>query len=251
MVRNIGIVILAAGLGTRLKSDKAKVLHEICNRPMIQYVVDTAKAVAGSNVIVVVGHQADLVRQSAAQCGDFHYATQHKQLGTGHAVMCALPHIPEGVQDVVILCGDVPLIRAETIEHLIYDHLRHRRHVTLLAVKMADPSGYGRVIFNESGKLTGIVEQADADEAQKKIQIVNSGIYVVNQTFLTYALPQIRDDNKQKEIYLTDIIAIGRRLNKEMGAIISDDSEEILGVNSVSDLQRVENIIKNWKSELS
>ena len=251
MVRDIGIVILAAGLGTRMKSDKAKVLHEICNRPMIQYVVDTAKAVAESNVIVVVGHQADLVRQSAAQCGDFHYATQHKQLGTGHAVMCALPHIPEGVQDVVILCGDVPLIRAETIEHLIYDHLRHRRHVTLLAVKMADPSGYGRVIFNESGKLTGIVEQADADEAQKKIQIVNSGIYVVNQTFLTYALPQIRDDNKQKEIYLTDIIAIGRRLNKEMGAIISDDSEEILGVNSVSDLQHVENIIKNWKSELS
>lgn len=251
MVRNVGIVILAAGLGTRMKSDKAKVLHEICDRPMIQYVVDTARAVAGSRVIVVVGHQADQVTQAASQCGQIHYAIQHQQLGTGHAVMCALPQIPPDVQEVVILCGDVPLIRPETISLLIDDHYQHQRHVTLLAVKMDDPSGYGRVILNQDGQLAGIVEQSDADEDQKKIQLVNSGIYVVNREFLSSALPQIRDDNKQREIYLTDIIGIGCRLKKEIGAIISAESEEILGVNSVEDLHRVEKIMKNRKIEMS
>lgn len=241
---NICIVILAAGLGTRMKSDKAKVLHEICGRPMIDYVVKTANRVAGPNVVVVIGHQAELVKQAVMDSGQAIFATQAQQLGTGHAVMCAMPHISTGVEKVVILCGDVPMIRPATIEHLVSDHNRRQRDLSLLAVQVEQPKGYGRIILDANSQLVAIVEEKDADAAQKEIKIINSGIYVVNKSFLEQALPQLRADNAQKELYLTDIIQLGSRDRRSIGAVMGGDSAEIIGINSREDLQHVENLMK-------
>jgi UDP-N-acetylglucosamine diphosphorylase/glucosamine-1-phosphate N-acetyltransferase len=251
MESTLGVVILAAGLGTRMKSDKAKVLHEICGRPMIQYVVQTAAAVAGTHVVVVVGHQAESVQQAVGTVAQTHYALQKEQLGTGHAVLCAMPMIPAEVQQVVILCGDVPLIRKTTIEQLVSDHTARHRDLSLLTVTLEDPKGYGRIVMNAEGQLKAIVEEADANDAQKRIKTINSGIYVVKRTFLETALPQLRADNAQKEIYVTDIIAIGYRENKIMGAVMGRDSSEIIGVNSRDELQAAENVMKLRISEKS
>lgn len=251
MESKLGIVILAAGLGTRMKSDKAKVLHTVCERPMIEHVVQAASAVAGTNVVVVVGYQADQVKAVVDARFEVAYATQAEQLGTGHAVLCAMPHLPEAVEDVVILCGDVPLIRSTTIEQLVADHQKAKRDVTLLAVTMDDPTGYGRVLSDDQGRLIAIVEQADADDDQKRINVINTGIYAVKRRFLDRALPQIGSDNAQNEIYLTDIIAIGRRQNMNIGTLIGSDNSEIIGVNSPVELQLSEKIMKKRSLELS
>ena len=251
MKSNVGIVILAAGLGTRMKSDKAKVLHEVCERPMIEHVVEAATAVVGSNVVVVVGHQAETVKSVVSRFFKVGYALQAEQLGTGHAVMCAMPYLPAQVEQVVILCGDVPLIRPSTIQRLIADHEDHGRDVTLLTVQMQNPTGYGRIISDEKNNLIGIVEESDADPDQKKIDLVNSGIYAVKRNFLSEALPQIGSENAQNEIYLTDIIGIGHRQGKAVGTVVGNDSAEIIGVNSLVELQAVEKYIKSDKAEKS
>ncbi len=248
---NVGIIILAAGLGTRMKSGKAKVLHEVCGKAMIQHVVETATRVVGPNVVVVVGHQADRVQALLGDVFDVRFALQAEQLGTGHATQCALPELLDVIEEVVILCGDVPLIRTETIEHLIDAHLSRQRDVTLLAVDLDAPKGYGRVIYGSTGELRGIVEEADADEVQKKIKTINTGIYAVKRSFLEQALPQIGSQNAQGEIYLTDIIAIGHRQDKVMGVVIADDDSEIIGVNSPQDLQLAENTMKIRTMEIS
>ena len=206
---NTTAVILAAGLGTRMKSSKAKVLHDLNGNPMITYVVETAEAVVGSNMVVVVGNQADEVRKVVLDRFDAVFAFQNEQLGTGHAVLCALMYIPEGTKNVVVLCGDVPLLRPKTVESLLSDHIKMDRDVTILAVNIDNPEGYGRLIVDSNSNVSGIVEQADATEAQRKIKTINSGIYCVKKDFLAYALPQIKPDNAQKEYYFTDIIELG------------------------------------------
>lgn len=251
MDSKLGIVILAAGLGTRMKSSQAKVLHTVCGRPMIQHVVQTACEVAGSNVVVVVGHQAEQVKDVVKASFQASFAIQREQLGTGHAVLCAMPYLPDAIEDVVILCGDVPLIRASTIKRLVDDHKTWDRDVTLLAVTVENPTGYGRVLSNDAGELVAIVEEADADKDQKKINVINSGIYAVKRHFLDLALPQIDSDNAQNEIYLTDIIAIGHHHHKMIGTHIGTDNSEIIGVNSLADLQVAEKIMKKRNGEIS
>ncbi len=244
---DIGIIILAAGLGTRMKSGNAKVLHKVCGKPMIEYVVQTAARVAGSNIVVVVGHQADRVKGVIDLIGRVDYAIQKEQLGTGHAVQCALPHLTASVADVVILCGDVPLIRSETIGHLVASHLDAKRDVSLLGVTVDEPTGYGRLILDGDGNLSAIVEEADADESQKKIKLINTGIYAVKKGFLEKVLPKLSTDNAQGEVYLTDIIGIGYDQGGSIGICIGDDSNEIVGVNSQDDLQLAEKLMINRK----
>ena len=240
---DVAAVILAAGLGKRMKSTRAKVLHEVLQRPMILYVVDTAVAVAGDHVIVVVGHQADRVRQTVRVHASTRFAVQSEQLGTGHAVQCALPLIPEACRQVVILCGDVPLITSATIATLIEDHRRHRRQATVLAVEVDNPAGYGRILRDARERVTGIVEEADATESQKKLRIINTGVYCVDKDCLSDALGQIDRDNVQGEFYLTDIVAVGYREKWNVGALVAADPAEFIGINSRQDLQRVERIL--------
>ena len=244
MKDNIAVIILAAGMGTRMKSNKAKVLHEIAGRPMINYVVDTARQIAGRNVIVVIGNQAQTVRECLSEIDELIFALQDKQLGTAHAVLCALPHIPDHCREVVILCGDVPLIQAQTLTGLVEDHLNDARDISLLAVELDNPHGYGRVVLDDTQRVCGIIEETDATAEQKAIRLINAGIYCIKKGYLQASLSKIRSDNAQGELYLTDIMAIGYREKKKMGVRIATDYQQILGVNTSQDLELVDGIMK-------
>ena len=245
MRKDVAVVILAAGQGTRMKSNKAKVLHEIAGRPMILYVTEAAQKIAGKNVIVVIGHQAPEVREIISESAQLHFAYQEEQLGTAHAVQCSVPHIPDGCDEVVILCGDVPLIRTETITGLVEDHLSAERDISLLAVELENPYGYGRVLIDEKRQVFGIIEEADATAAQKQIKLINAGIYCINKAFLLQALPKIRTNNVQSELYLTDIMGIGHSEKKKIGVMIGTDPSEVIGINTVQELTRVETIMQS------
>jgi UDP-N-acetylglucosamine diphosphorylase/glucosamine-1-phosphate N-acetyltransferase len=240
----IAVIILAAGLGTRMKSNKAKVLHEILGRPMVLYVIETAKKVSGNDVILVVGNQAEVVRQIVPQEAQLHFAYQAKQLGTGHAVLCAMPYVPDHCENVVILCGDVPLITADTIFRFIEDHLKEKRDITVLAVSIDNPRGYGRILIDANRQVTGIVEEADATEAQKKIKTINTGIYCARKNFLADSLYKINTNNTQGELYLTDIIEVGYREKKVVGVFVGSDEKEFYGVNNHQDLIKVQKLMR-------
>ena len=241
---NVAVIILAAGLGTRMKSNLAKVLHPILGKPMISYVLETAYAVAQDNVVVVVGHQADEVKRVCSLTPGIGFALQETQLGTGHAVLCAMPQLAHNVEDVIILCGDVPLLKAATVRRLLDEHRENKRILSLLAVVVDQPRGYGRVIMDDRRNLTRIVEEADATTDEKKVNLINSGIYCVNRRFLEASLARITPDNAQGEFYLTDIIGIGYADNQKIGVMVGDDDLEVSGVNSMVDLKFVETIIK-------
>jgi UDP-N-acetylglucosamine diphosphorylase/glucosamine-1-phosphate N-acetyltransferase len=246
------VVILAAGLGTRMKSQKAKVLHEIMGTPMVLYVVETARKAVGEQVILVIGHQAETVKAVvSARDPKAAYAIQEKQLGTGHAVMCAMPLLGEDVENVVILCGDVPLLRHTTVESLISEHCRSGRDLTVLAVAVEKPTGYGRIIYDENHNLLKIVEEADATDEQKRLATINTGIYCVGRRFLAEALQHLTTDNAQGEFYLTDIIEIGYREGKSLGVLLSAHAEEAIGVNSSEELAAVERILQRTRTEKS
>ena len=248
---NIAVVILAAGLGTRMKSDKAKVLHAVLDRPMILYVVEVAQQITDNNVIVVVGHQADKVRAVVSKCVSARFAFQARQLGTGHAVLCALARISAHCEHVVILCGDAPLITAKTIKQFLADHLRRQRDISVLAVDIDNPTGYGRILTDTNNRLIGIVEEADATDEQKKVRIINSGIYCVERGFLAQSLHKINTDNAQGELYLTDIIAVGCRDNKKVGVLIAGEEAEFYGINSRQDLITVEKLMRGRRGNKS
>jgi UDP-N-acetylglucosamine diphosphorylase/glucosamine-1-phosphate N-acetyltransferase len=239
MKETIAVIILAAGLGKRMRSPKAKVLHEIQGRPMLAYVIDVAQAIAGRSVIVVVGNQAEAVRRAVSGAA-VRYAYQDRQLGTGHAVLCALPQLPDDCEQVVVLCGDTPLLTAPTLKSLVQSHLAAGRDATLLAVELEDPQGYGRVLLNDHQQVCGIIEEADASAGQRAIRLINTGIYCVTRQFLSDALPNVTPDNAQGEFYLTDIIRIGYESGRDIGVSYGAAPREILGVNTPEDLARVE-----------
>jgi UDP-N-acetylglucosamine diphosphorylase/glucosamine-1-phosphate N-acetyltransferase len=236
---DLAAIVLAAGKGTRMRSDRAKVLHEILGRPMIAYVVDAAKAIA-SQVIVVVGHQAEQVRQGIAADAAIRFAMQAPQLGTGHAVQCALASLNHAASQIVILCGDTPLIRPLTLQRLVQHHRMRGAMLTILTVEMDNPHGYGRVLTGIDGSVRGIVEEADASEEQKRIRVVNSGIYCVERSWLIPALAKLSSDNAQGEYYLTDILGIASREGVKTSAWVGPEAGEFLGVNTVEQLLAVE-----------
>lgn len=240
---SVVIIILAAGKGTRMKSDKAKVLHLVSGRPMIMHVVETAAMVSGKEIIIVIGHQAESVRNVVSEKADVKYALQMEQNGTGHAVQCALPELSDNCANVVILSGDVPLIKSNTISDLIADHVNHDNDVTVLGVCLENPFGYGRIVENVTGSVEKIVEQADADDFEKSIKTVNSGIYCVKRDFLEMSLSQIKSNNNQNEIYLTDIVEIANIEGKKIGLKICEDQTEVMGINSSEDLLKIESML--------
>jgi len=251
MKNNVAVIILAAGMGTRMKSTKAKVLHEILGKPMILYVVETAKKVAGNDVILVIGNQADKVRRIVSEKAEVRYASQDKQLGTGHAVSCALSCIPDYCEEVVILCGDVPLLTADTVMQLVDDHVKTKRDISLLAVEKDNPKGYGRLLYDDKDHVSKIVEEADANKEQKQIKMINTGIYCVRKKYLVDIVRKIKSNNAQGEFYLTDIIEIGNKGKKLVGALVGNDDKEFFGINNNKDLKEAEEIMKSRISIIS
>ncbi|MBC2717833.1 MAG: NTP transferase domain-containing protein [Desulfobacteraceae bacterium] len=240
LYESVVIIILAAGKGTRMKSDKAKVLHSLSGRPMIMHVVETAVKVTGKEIIIVIGNQAEKVKEVVSASADVKFALQKEQKGTGHAVKCALPELSQDCDNVVILSGDVPLIKSSTIRDLIKDHVNHENDVTVLGVCLENPFGYGRIVENKSGGVEKIVEETDANEFEKKINTVNSGIYCVKRDFLEISLSELKSNNKQNEIYLTDIVEVANNYHKKIGVKSCEDQAEVMGINTPQDLLNIE-----------
>jgi bifunctional UDP-N-acetylglucosamine pyrophosphorylase/glucosamine-1-phosphate N-acetyltransferase len=242
---NLDVIILAAGLGTRMKSRTIKVLHRAAGRPIINYVLELAAGVCDTPPVLVVGHQRDAVQQLIGNRA--RYAVQDQQLGTGHAVLQAATALEEGVlagRRILILSGDVPLTRPETLQRLLDEHDANRNALTLLSMKLDDPAMYGRVIRDADGTVVRIVEAKDADAEQKLIREVNAGIYLFDAQHLFANLRNLSTDNAQGEYYLTDLIAVLRGAGERVGAVIVDDPVEALGVNSRADLAQVESEIQ-------
>ncbi len=245
--KNTAAIILAAGLGTRMKSDRAKVLHCLQGRPMILYVVESAAKIVGDNIVIVTGHQAEIVRDTVSEYYSASYANQDQQLGTGHAVQCALSAISPHIQEVIILCGDVPLISIETLKQLIATHQSNNYDITLLTVNIDNPTGYGRIIVDSCGMVQKIVEEADATNFEKNIHTINTGIYALKKNCLLETISLIRPNNKQKEYYLTDIIEIGKAKEMKIGMMLAPNADEVIGINSQQDLASAERLINKMK----
>jgi len=242
-IPQIAVIILAAGKGTRMKSEKAKVLHEIAGIPMIQYVVDTAAKVAGNKIVIVIGTQADKVKSAVSAHAEVRYAYQEQQLGTGHAVLCALPAVFDHADHVVILCGDVPLIKEQTLARLINDHVSRRNAITILGAYLEDPFGYGRLVQDTQGNVLRIVEEVDASADEKSIRWINTGIYCIKRELLGSLLSMIKTNNAQNEMYLTDIVGLAAAAREPIGMVSCPDSHEMIGINTIGDLERVEAIL--------
>ena len=236
-------IILAAGKGTRMKSNQAKVLHEIGGAPMICYVVEAALAVV-DDVVVVIGHQAEQVRKALKAYSSLRFALQEEQLGTGHAAMTAICEIPAGVEDAVILCGDTPLIKPETVRALIDEHRAEMANLTLAITRLEEPFGYGRICFDGYCRVMRIIEESDASESEKQIATVNTGTYCVKLNFLKESLRDLTNDNAQGEFYLTDVVA-GAYQNGVPAAVIEiHDSLEVLGINTIDELAKAERYLR-------
>lgn len=236
------IVVLAAGLGTRMRSGLAKALHPLAGRPLVRQVLNTVRAMDPGRIVVVLGHQADRVREACEGFGA-EFVLQREQLGTGHAVRQAGDAISGADGPVVVLCADAPLLAPGTLQDLVTAHVRTRAVVTLLTAAVEEPYGYGRVLRGRSG-VTAVVEEKDATRAQKKIREVNSGIYCFEKKFLLSALGMIGKENAQGEYYLPDTIAIARKKRLKVSAMLCPNAAEIMGVNTREDLSRAEQIIR-------
>lgn len=234
MVRTAAIV-LAAGQGTRMKSDLPKVLHEIDGRPMVSYVLDVVEAVGAEKVLVVVGYQADRVRTACRRDG-VEFVLQSEQLGTGHAVVQCESALDGFDGTVVILNGDVPALRAGTLRRFIDEHRASGAAATVLTARMDDPAGYGRVVRAADGALARIVEHKDATAEERAIDEVNAGLYCFERRLLFDTLARTGRDNAQNEYYLTDVVGLLNRDGMRVTAFCVDDAREVAGVNTVAEL---------------
>ncbi len=236
---SLAVVILAAGKGTRMKSDKAKVLHPIFFQPMAAHVINTANSLIPLQTITVIGHQAAVVQQALAPF-NCDFAMQKEQRGTADAVLATEHIIAQNAQTVLILCGDTPLIRPETLQQFCVAHKQSGAKITLLTTTVTDPFGYGRIVCDDKQNIIAIVEEKDASPEQKKIDEINAGIYCVEKDFLFPALKQVDTNNIQQELYLTDIISIAHNQKKEIKRFLAPDPLEVLGVNSRRELAAAE-----------
>jgi bifunctional UDP-N-acetylglucosamine pyrophosphorylase/glucosamine-1-phosphate N-acetyltransferase len=241
MSKNLEVIILAAGLGTRMKSATIKILHRAAGRPIIDYVLDLASLVCDRPPIMIIGHQKESVQKAIGDRARF--AVQDQQLGTGHAVLQATQALEEGGiagRRFLILSGDVPLTRAETLQTLIEQHEREQNALTLLTMKPHDPGMYGRIVRDASGAVLRIVEAKDASPEEKQIGEVNAGIYVFDGDRLFDNLRSLSTNNAQGEYYLTDLLGVLREQGHRVGAVVASDPIEALGVNSRAELAQVE-----------
>ena len=235
-------VIMAAGKGTRMKSNKSKLVHKIYDKELVKRVAELAHEIGSDDVVAVVGY---LREQVEAVLGDtVKYAYQEELLGTGHAVLQASKFLEGKKGKAVILYGDVPIIRKETLQNLIAKSIKNKEYATLLTAIYENPTGYGRIIRDEGGNIKAIVEEKDANMFEKEIKEINSGIYCFDIEELLSALKQIKPNNAQGEYYLTDVIKIMNDKGLKTGAVIVEDNTEILGVNDRAQLELLTRVLR-------
>ncbi|GAB3997651.1 bifunctional UDP-N-acetylglucosamine diphosphorylase/glucosamine-1-phosphate N-acetyltransferase GlmU [Nocardioides marmoraquaticus] len=257
MTSDLTVIVLAAGGGTRMKSSTAKVLHRVGGRSMVGHVLAAVRRLEPRRVVVVVGHQREQVGPHVQELlPDATVVVQEVQDGTGHAVRVAVDALPEGERDgtVLVAYADTPLLRAESLQALLDDHAGASRAVSILSGVVSDPSGYGRVVRDPSGVVTGIVEHKDASEEERRVAEINSGILALDAAFLGGALPRLRNDNAAGEYYLTDTVAIARADGLPVGAHVLDDVQQTEGANDRVQLAALgrelnRRVVEGWMRE--
>ena len=238
-------LILAAGKGTRMKSDLPKVIHKVNGIPMVKKILNELEILNTEENILILGHKKELVLK---ELGEVTYVVQEEQLGTGHAIMQAKELLKDYDGDVMILCGDTPLLRHETLEKMYEQHKKSGVATTILTSVYENPFGYGRIV-KEGDKVTAIIEEKEASEEVKKIKEVNAGVYCCNAKELFEALDKVTNDNEKGEYYLTDIVGIQVGEGKTVASFILEDNEEILGVNSKVELAQASKVLRERKNK--
>lgn len=237
------VVILAAGKGKRMESELPKVLHDVAGMPMVLRVCEAASYLS-DDIIIVVGHKADEVKETVSRSRNVKFAFQEKQNGTGDAVKSAIEYLDPDASNVMVLCGDTPLITGSTLVEFAEHHERGGFEISVLGMEPDDPHGYGRLVKDSKGRVVKIVEEADADSSEKLIGLVNSGIYCFKKDFLVKSLLKINCDNAQEEYYLTDLVSISYlNDNNKTGCHILKNPIEALGVNSRKELESVRSLM--------
>jgi len=244
MQKGLAAVILAAGKGTRMRSALAKVLHPICGQPMLSYPLEAAKQAGFKQLKVVVGHQAEQVTE-AFPGDEITWIQQTDQLGTGHALMCAADSLRGYSGALLLLCGDVPLLQAETLERLLRYHSQQQAAVTVLTAQMPNPAGYGRII-RDGEQVLQIVEEKDATEEQRQVTEINTGTYLFDAAFVLSALKGLNKNNAQGEYYLTDVVAAAVAAGEKTRALCVDDPTEVMGINDRCQLAEAE-VLMRWR----
>ena len=241
----ISVVILAAGQGKRMKSDLPKVLQPVAGRPLLQHVIDAARELSASDIHVVYGHGGERVRETLA-AENVTWALQAEQLGTGHAVQRAMPAVPDD-HLVLILFGDVPLVQAATMQRLV-EAAAGGEALGVLSVRMQDPTGYGRIVRDRAGTVARIVEHKDANQKERAIDEVNTGLMAASAKRMREWLAQLRNDNAQGEYYLTDVVVLAAKAGLKINVIPADSEDEVLGVNDKVQLAEVESIYRKRRA---
>ena len=236
----VAVAILAAGRGTRMKSDLPKVCHKLGSLSMVERVLDNCLGVEPLRRLVIVGYQSEQVKQSLAAYSGLEFVEQAQQLGTGHAVQQLLPYLEDFSGDLLVLNGDVPLLRSSTIKHLLETHQTHQNAATLLTAQIPNPQGYGRVFCDGQNLLTQIVEDRDCTAAQKQNHRINAGVYCFNWPQLAKVLPKLQANNDQQEYYLTDVV----NFLEPVMAVDVADYQEILGINDRKQLATAYDILQ-------
>ena len=241
--QRLAVVILAAGKGTRMKSDRAKVLHSLASRPLLIHVLDTVAILNPQRVVIVVGYQSEEVKRACVG-RSIEFVEQKEQLGTGHAVLQAQAALEGFEGNVLILCGDMPLVQSSTLKTLLEMHHESGAGCTLLSLKTKEKKDFGRVVRSPEGAVLRIVEARDASEQEKTIDEYNSGVYCFNKDILFKALASVGTSNAQGEYYLTDTVGILSRSGHDVACHSTIDADEILGINSSEDLEKAEKIVQ-------
>jgi len=241
-MKDIAVIILAAGKGKRMKSDLAKVLHRVLGRPMIEHLLNTLVTLNVKKIVIVVGYQADRVKDALSKFNNkADFVLQERQLGTGHAVLTAEDKIKDFSGDILVLAGDVPFLSGETIQKLVEVHRREKAAATVLSSIPPDASGYGRIVrIPGTDVVDKIVEHKDATEDEKKIGEINTGTFCFDSKYLFEALREVKADNIQKEYYLTDVMEVLRNKGHKAAVYLTDNADEVLGVNSFEQLADLE-----------
>lgn len=242
-MKNLFAVVLAAGKGTRMKSSLYKVLHPVCGKPMVDHVVGNMEKLGASEIVSVVGHGAEMVKETLGDRST--YVVQEEQLGTAHAVQQAEQVLDGREGTTIVICGDTPLITPETIQQLMETHKEAGAKATILTAIVEDPTGYGRILRGQDDLVTGIVEQKDATPDQQKVQEINSGTYCFDNQALFEALKKVDNNNSQGEYYLTDVISILKEQGEAIAAFAAADADELLGVNDRVALSQAESYMRN------
>jgi bifunctional UDP-N-acetylglucosamine pyrophosphorylase / glucosamine-1-phosphate N-acetyltransferase len=241
----LAAVVLAAGLGTRMRSRIVKVLHPLAGRPMIAWVLAAVRGVGAGRVVCVVGYQRERVESALASVPGVEFALQAEQLGTGHALQCAAPALAAFEGDVLVACGDTPLLTDATLRAVVDAHRRHEAPATLLVAELEDPSGYGRVVTDREGHVTAIVEERDAGTSERAIRLVNTGVYCFRWPAVRALLDRLAPENAQGERYLTDVMGMLSRAGTPARTVAVADPVELTGINDRVQLAAAEGILRD------